>query len=722
MTFAKYLFLACSALTATQAFAADAASEGADSSDGGTETIVVTGAREVSAASTKTDTPAIEVPQPVTVIPAEVYLSQGAMSVSDTLNYVAGIQAEPYGPDSRVDGGFVRGVDALQFRDGMQDLFSYYASIRSDPYNFSQIELVRGPSSVLFGSGALGGLINMVSKVPQFHTEGEVSLRYGSHDNKEVLADVTGPLSDTLAVRAVARVRDSGTQTDDVPDDRVMFAPSIKWAPDMNTDLTLIGLYQEDDGGSTTQFLPLVGTIFPNPNGPLPRDLFVGKKGWDCYCGRLLEGTALANHRFGDHVKLSLKARYIDSDLRYYTHYPNSYDNPANPYVELDPASGQPVIDPGTGTAVPDPEMRHIGLYYDGSNARMNVFSTDNNLVVDFNTGAAVKHTVLAGVDYSWNEVWKQGGSGLEYIDLYNIDHAALSDFGGGLPTNNFYTQDTKGTQLGFYLQDQVRLWDRVSVVLGARHDHVTAQSVGSPQESWDHTSYRAGIIGEVVKGVSPFFSYTESFQPLTGMGLTSTGAVFKPEQGRQFEAGIKIQPDQATLATLTFYHIRQTNRPVDDPATPDPFDQKQAGELTSKGFEIEASRMLPGNLELIAAFSYNSAQIDNSGVQVDDVPKINASLWGTKTFDLGGEAKLRLGAGVRYMGDHWSYGGYPGNVHTPAVTLFDALAEVGWRHWSFALNATNLLGKDYYSACLARGDCFLGSARNVFGTLTYKY
>jgi iron complex outermembrane receptor protein len=710
----KYLLLACSALGSAPAIAEDA-----DAGD--RQTIVVNGAHEVSSAATKTDAPAIEVPQPVTVVTADVFEAQGAISVSDTLNYVAGIQSQPYGPDSRVDGGFVRGVDALQFRDGMRDLYSYYASIRSDPYNFSQVELVRGPASVLFGAGSLGGIVNLVSKVPQFESEGEVSLRYGSYDRKEVLADITGPLSDTLAVRAVARVRDGGSQTDHVPDDRMMFAPSIKWAPDMNTDLTLLGLYQEDDGGSTTQFLPLVGTIFPNPNGKLARDLFVGKPGWDCYCGRLLEGTAIANHRFDDHVKLSLKARYIDSDLTYFTHYPDSYWNPANPYVQLD-ANGLPVTD-ANGNWVNDPEMRHIGLYNDGTYARMNVFSTDNNLVFDFHTGAAVKHTVLAGVDYSWNEVRKQGGFGEEFIDIYDIDYAALSDFGGGLPPTGRSTEDTKGDQLGFYVQDQIRLWDRVSVVVGARHDRVTALSVGSPRESWNNTSFRAGIIAEVVKGVSPFFSYTESFEPLTGMGLTSTGTIFKPQNGRQFEAGLKFHPDEATIATLTVYDIKQTNRPVDDPDTADPFDLKQAGELTSRGIEFEASRMLPGNFELIGAVSYNEAQIDKSGRQVDDVPKVNASLWGTRTFKLGDDTRLRLGGGVRYMGSHRSYGfAYPDGVRTPDVTLVDALAEVSWKRWSFSLNATNLFDKHYNSACLARGDCFFGSARNVFGTLTYKY
>lgn len=103
--------------------------------------IIVTGARQKGSTATKTDTPIIETPQPITVIDDELYLAQGAVSIGDKLNYVAGVTANPYGPDSRVDGALVRGINALQFRDGMRDIFSYYASIRADPYNFDQIKL-----------------------------------------------------------------------------------------------------------------------------------------------------------------------------------------------------------------------------------------------------------------------------------------------------------------------------------------------------------------------------------------------------------------------------------------------------------------------------------------------------------------------------------------------------------------------------------------------------
>ncbi|WP_120716961.1 TonB-dependent siderophore receptor [Tsuneonella amylolytica] len=663
--------------------------------------IIVTGARDDGSTATKTDTPIIETPQPITVIDDALYLAQGAVSVGDTLNYVSGVTTNPYGPDSRVDGAFVRGINALQFRDGMRDIFSYYASIRADPYNFDQVELVRGPASVLFGQGALGGIINLVSKKPEFEKHGEVSLRYGSFDRKEALVDFTGPLNDAVAGRVVARVRDAGTQTDFVPDDRVMVSPSVSFRLSPDTELTFIGLYQEDDSGSTSQFLPLVGTILPNPNGQLPDSLFIGKPGWDRYDGRLLQGTALLSHSFGGTAKLNLKARYIDSDLTYFTHYPDNYSNPGNPFL--------------------DPDQRIMGLYVDGSLARMEIFSTDNNVQFDFNTGAAVEHSVLAGVDFSFNRVRKTGGFAYEVFDIYDIDYDSLSDYGGGLPTPTYVAEDVQQDQLGVYLQNQVRFLDRISVVLGARRDWTSARSFASPRQFDSATTIRAGVIGEIVAGVSPFFSYTESFEPIAG--TASDGTAFIPKSGRQYEAGIKFHPADRILMTVTGYHIRESNRPVSDDSTTDPFDQIQIGSLTSKGIEFEGTASLPGDLNLIGNMSYNEAEIDGTDRQLDNVPKINASLWATKGFDLSEDTSLLIGGGARYVGKNRSYGPtFPNGIVTPSYTLFDAFAEVSWNRWAFTVNATNLFDKRHYSACLARGDCFMGSERNLFGTVSYRF
>ncbi|MCL6252226.1 TonB-dependent siderophore receptor [Altererythrobacter sp. KTW20L] len=705
MSFARSALLACTALAILPATAL--AAEAEDQQRDAESRIVVTGARATSASATKTDTPAIEVPQPVTVIPAKLFEAQGAVSISDTLNYVAGVQSNPYGPDSRVDGGFVRGINALQFRDGMRDIFSFYASIRADPYNFSQVEVLRGPSSTLFGAGSIGGLINLVSKTPEFTTGGEVAITYGSFDRKEVLIDVTGPVSETLALRLATRLRDSGTQTDFVPDDRVMIAPSLTWQPSMDTSLTLMGLYQKDNNGSTSQFLPLVGTILPNPNGQLPADLFIGKPGWDRYDGRLAQVGAVFDQRLADSVTFSTRARYIDSDLDYFTHYPNSYGNPANPYLDAD--------------------QRLIQNYASGSIARMEVFSTDSNLAFTFNTGANVEHTLLAGMDYSWNRVRKTDGYALEVIDIYDIDYDALSDFNGTIPMPGDPGfafgggTDTAQKQLGFYLQNQIRFFDRVSLVLGLRHDDASATSFGAQSYSSDAMSYKAGLIAEVFEGVSPFVSYTESFEPIAG--TASNGQPFVPKRGEQWEAGVKIHPTDATILTLTAYRIRETNRPISDDSTPDPFDQIQAGELVSKGFEASATAQLPGDVSLIANYSYNEAEVTGTDRQLDNVPKTNASVWATKPFQLSEGVSLLVGGGVRHSGRSRSFGAaFPLGLVTPSYTLVDALAEVSWDQFSFRLNATNLLGKDYYSACLARGDCFQGAERNVMGTLSYNF
>ncbi len=687
---AKMILLAGAALFTLGLSSAQAEDAGADAAEReGIDTILVTGERNQKFAGTKTETPLIETPQPITIISADTYLAQGAINISDTVRYAAGITASPYGRDTRVDSFVIRGINALQFRDGMRDIFSYYASITSDPYNFSRVEVVRGPASVLFGQGSLGGLVNLVSKAPTFETGGEIIAGYGSYDRKEVMADANVALSDNFAVRAVARVRDADTFVDHVPDDRVFFAPSLRWQPTPDTDITLLGLYQEDDSGSTSQFLPIIGTIRPNgDNPPLDPYLFVGKPGWDRYDGRLLQGGGSISHRFSDAVQLNLKARYIDSDLTYLTHYANSYSNPTNPYL-------------------PSSDGRLIELYSDGSDARLNVFSTDNNLQFTFKTGAQVEHLLLAGVDYSWNRVRKRYGGTIEVIDLYDIDRDALLE----PPVDGDWSTESQ-KQLGIYVQDQIRFWDRVSVVLGARRDRVETRG-GQVDKA---TTFRAGIIGEIGAGVSPFFSYTESFLPIAG--TNSSGETFRPQSGKQFEAGLKWQPDLNTLVTVTAFHIKESGRPVADPDNP--LGQIQAGELTTKGFEIEANRTLPGNFELTASYGYAKVKTEDSPY-FDFMPRHNASLWSTKSFAMGDEAVLRLGAGVRYTGKSTSVGS-AWTIITDDNLLVDALAEIKWQDWRFAINATNLLDERFYASCLARGDCFVGAPRNVMGTVGFSF
>ncbi len=677
-------------LSIQPALANDSAADSASAPES-SDAIVVTASQY---AGTKTETPLIETPQPITVITSDQFISQGAISISDTVKYGASVLANPYGRDTRVDGFNIRGIDALQFRDGMRDIFSYYASITSDPYNFSRVEIVRGPASVLYGQGSIGGLVNLVSKTPEFKTGGELKLVYGNFDRKEAMGDVNIALADNLAIRAVARVRDADTFVDHVPDDRVMFAPSIRWQPTPDTDIVLTGLYQEDDTGSTSQFLPIVGTFRPNivAGEQLDRYTFVGKPGWDRYNGRSLQGGGSITHAFSDNVRLSLKARYIDSDLEYFTHYADSYTNPLDPF------------------SVYGTDGRTIGLTADASDARMNVFSTDNNLQFNFNTGANIEHKLLVGIDYSWNKVGKRYDGGSQLVDLYDIDYDALLTYD---PTGPFTYESQK--QLGIYMQDQIRFYDRVSLVLGARRDRVT----GSSGQKDNATTFRAGIIGEIGAGFSPFFSYTESFLPVAG-NIQGPGGVpispYRPMTGTQYEVGVKWQPAPGTLVTVTGFHIKERNRVLYLAANA----TTQSGELTTKGFEIEASHTLPGNFELLANYGYSKLKSEVN-TNLDYMPRHTASIWSTKTFGLPDAAQLRLGGGVVYNGKSVSTSSL-WSITTPSRTTVDALAEISWQNWRFAINATNLLNNKFYASCLARGDCFMGAPRNVMGTVGFRF
>lgn len=200
--------------------------------------------------ATKTDTPLIETPQSISVITADQMEAQGATTLRQTTAYSAGVVSSYF--DSRVDTFNARGGTITQFLDGLLRSYGTYNTARPDPYTLERIELVRGPASMLYGQGSLGGVLNLVSKRPQFEERREIQLQVGSFERKQIAVDLSGPLdaAGQWAYRLVAIKRDSGSQVDHVDDDRLVLAPSLTWQPSAATSLTLQALYQRDRSGS----------------------------------------------------------------------------------------------------------------------------------------------------------------------------------------------------------------------------------------------------------------------------------------------------------------------------------------------------------------------------------------------------------------------------------------------------------------------------------------
>jgi iron complex outermembrane recepter protein len=181
---------------------------------------------------------------------------------------------------------------------------------------------------------------------------------------------------------------------------------------------------------------------------------------------------------------------------------------------------------------------------------------------------------------------------------------------------------------------------------------------------------------------------------------------------------------------TVTGFHIKERNRVLylaNNVTT-------QSGELTTRGVEFEGSYILPANFELLLNYGYSELESETN-TSLDYMPRHTASVWSTKTFGAPGDAQLRLGAGLVYSGKSRSTGpldpyglnltipaGTLYSVVTPSRTTVDALAEVTWDQWRFAVNATNLFNEKAFASCLARGDCFVAAPRNVMASLGVRF
>lgn len=655
------------------------------------------------ATATKTDTPLIETPQSISVVTSDQIEDQKAQTVQEVLRYSSGVVADQYGQDSRGESYSVRGLDAVQYINGLRALNNYYTeTTRPDPYGLERVEILRGPSSMLYGAGGVGGLVNLVTKRPEEVAKHEVGISLGNYNRKQIQADFTGPVadSDTLFYRLVMLGRDSNVQVDHVDSQRTLFAPSLTWKPSDKTSLTLMAQYQKDDDtGSTPQFLPWSGVLRPNPNGKISYDTYLGDPDFDKYTTESNQLGWAIEHAFNDTWTVRQNLRYTSSRNTYNSLYVNSFTGGANPFI--------------------DPNQRVLNRYVDASKSDAKSLNVDNNAEARFETGA-LKHTLLVGLDYSRFRQQQSGfadaaeGNAIDIFDpVYNpVDFSNVSSYKSPL-ARQFRT--------GVYVQDQIKL-DNWIATLGLRRDRAKNKVEDSDAQIDMQTTGRYGLTYVFDNGWAPYVSYAESFLPVAD--TDRFGQLFKPQEGEQWELGIKYMPEGSrTKFTAAIYDLRDTNRLTPDPV--DPSESIQKGEVRSRGVEFEAATTFENRLDVIASYSYTDAKYNKSnnpaekGNQVETIPKHLASVWGIKRFSIGDTDGFRAGLGVRYVGSSWDSTNV---LKTPSVTLFDAMLGFDHGSWRYALNASNLFDKEYVSTCISRGDCWLGSRRQAIASATYVW
>jgi iron complex outermembrane receptor protein len=644
---------------------------------------------------TKTDTPLRETPQSISVVTADRITDQGGLSVQETLRYVPGVFADAYGGDARGDYTLVRGQEPSRYLDGMQgSRLSQVLEWRRDPFALERIEVLRGPSSVLYGGASTGGVLNEVTKRPQAESHNEIGVQYGSFDRKQLQMDSTGKLTKDgeWLYRFVGVLRDSDSQTDYVPNDRILLAPSLTWRPTNDISWTVLGNYQKDSSSSHSAFLPIEGVLTRSPNGYIPVNRFAGEPNFDRYNITTGGITSLYEQSFGDALKIKQSFRYSHTDGDYAILYPDLYSNPSNPFL--------------------DPARRTVARLYVTRQAAKDAFTSDSNAELKLLTGP-VSHKVLVGIDYLGLHEKTRGGSGIDPrpFDLYAPVYTA---FTAPAMTDNPIAQQG---QTGFYAQDQMRLGPWLAL-LGVRQDFVNYSVEGLPSQNDKATTGRAALMYELPFGMTPYFSYAQSFNPIFGAGTCATFC--KPVRGEQFEVGFKYNPFAGTAINAALYDTTERNRLSGDPSNP--IYSVQTGQVRIKGAELEVLTSVTPNLDLIGAYAYTDARIesgDNAGKRVASVPQQQASLWGKYRLASLGLPDVTVGAGVRYIGESWDGIDV---LRTPDYTLFDAMVRYDNGPWRAQFNATNIADTRNIATCLSFGDCFYGMGRTLLSTVTYRF
>jgi len=582
-------------------------------------------------ATLRLDAPLEDSPQSVSVIPEQVIEDQRPKKMFDLI--LNNASAQP--GDNFFSRYLVRGFAAGQSTDGVdQPLFNN--NIRfNETVNVARVEILKGPSSILYGSLQPGGTINRVTKKPLGEPWFAVDLSGGAGEGDQSLYegtfDATSPLAPGLNGRIVGRIREEDTFRDFIDLERYFVAPSMSFEPNEDTSLLFQAFYGREDG-FLDDGLPILpgGEIAPlsrSANRQEPTDAIR-------YDNHGFRGTL--GHRFNDVFSTRVHAFYEQSEE----------DRQSTRFFGDVAADG-----------------RTQDRFFIDQFSTRDLYGVQSNLDVNFATGP-LRHQLTFGADYERNEAANDADFQFAAaIDIFDPVFGA-PNLGPIFP--DFRARDVDA--YGAFLQDRIYLAnDRIVVVGGVRYDHVDLVSAGigpfAPanlefdQEEW---SPRAGLVFKATDRLSFYASRSESFESSDpNAGFLNPGEFLEPELATQWEGGVRYQLSDQWRATLAIFDITKENVVTEDPDNP--LRSLQVGEQKSHGVEVEFTGELFPGLKLLASGIYNDAEVtvDNTGLQgkrLANVPERGASVAAQYHFAEGSKLQgWSFGPALFYRGDRFA-------------------------------------------------------------------
>ncbi len=664
-----------------------------------------------SRTATRTDTPLIDTPQSITVIPQAVIRDQAMQGVGDSLRYVPGVGLAQ-GEGNR-DTPIFRGNSSTAdlFVDGMRDDVQYFR----DLYNIDRVEVLKGPNAMAFGRGGTGGLLNRVTKLADWQDHRDLSLQVGSWNRYRATADVGGAINDSAAFRVTALAEESDSFRDGVAFSRRGINPVFAFHLGEDTHLDLGVEHFEDErtadrGVSSWQNRPLEvdpSTFFGDP------DRSTSQASVDAF-------MAVLQHDFSESLSLRNSTRLARYDKFYQNVFPGTVG--------------------GDGTTVA------INAY-NNATERENAFN-QTDLVWHAVTGG-VSHTVLAGVEFGRQVTDNRRETG------YFQDTAGCPVSGPTsvvVPVSNpsyagplcFAQSTTDADNHGVartaavYLQDQIELSPHWQVILGLRHDrfevdlHDNRKGLDTDGRD-DLLSPRAGVVYKPRADVSLYASYSIAFLPRSGeqlASLSTTNESLEPERFRNLEAGLKwdIRPDLSF--TVAAYRLARSNVAVVDDADNTKLVLLPGESQRVDGVELGISGRITEHWSVIGGAAWQDARTTKdiqtsaalsslipAGTLLPQVPRRSFSLWNRYDFN------PRWGVGLGVVARDGVYTGTTNTVRLPGYARVDA--AVFWKpldELRVQLNIENLLDREYFPTAHTNTNISPGSPRAFTLGLHYGF
>ncbi|MBE9048992.1 TonB-dependent siderophore receptor [Nostocales cyanobacterium LEGE 11386] len=649
---------------------------------------------------TRTDTPLRDIPQSIQVIPQQVLRDQNVTDLVEALRNVPGAgfgnTSRSFAQSSIILRGFSSSSDVLW--NGLRE--NPGAGITGfEAAGIERIEVLRGPNSVLYGQGGLGGIVNYITKQPLSEPYYSFEASAGNFNFYRGAIDLTGPLNDSKTVLYRLNLAAQTTESffDFFEAQRYFVAPTLTWQISDRTKFTVAAEYLARPQTADQPYgLPVVGTVLPNPNGEIPRNRYVGEPDdfENSYSTRI--GYDL-EHRFGENWQLRNAFRFKQGEL----------------FRRL-----------SVGTTLAADNRTLNRIFFDSSEFSDKFFNSDTYVVGQFSTGS-IRHQIVTGINLTKRELGQNSfNRQASPIDLYNPVYgqplgAVTSRF------SNFNTADT----LGIYVQDQITLAENLKLLLGVRFDSFSQNDENrltnrKTNQSDSAFSPRVGIVYQPIEPISLYASYSRSFTPT--LGTSFDGDVFQPERGTQYEVGVKADLNNRLSATLAFYDLTRTNVLTTDtrPNVPPGF-SIQTGEQKSRGVELTfGGEILPG-WSIIAGYGYTDAKVtqDNTlpvGLRFRNVPENTFNLWTSYEIQRGNLQGLGFGLGLFFVGER------PGDIlntfELPSYLRTDAAIFYKRDRFRASLNVRNLFDVDYLEASFNNVRVFRGDPLTVQGTISFEF